>query len=193
MQTEAGGVSFTIRGLPSSLAELVEAAGSEEAVVNLALNYYLFHSHFTKVRAAVCRKVEEMTGIKRHRAPAKEGSKAVKYTEPELKYLKRAEEELQDESLEDPKYAELLRATAEAVEVNFKKAARGAGLGGKVAAKWIDMAKEIEKAGRLEAFCERYEISLDTDMDSIYEAVGRKFKVITEERVRQARAELLAI
>lgn len=180
------GVEFEVKGLASTPEELNTMAQDENASIDMANQYYIAHNHMGKVRAAICKKAEELTEIPR------EKDADGKFTETEAQYLAKVEKELGEESLEDDPYASALREAAESVPVDYTKTPRGSGGGtSKVAQKWIDKARKLREDGQLELFAEKHGVELSDDEEETERRVGAKVKELISAQLRAAEKNLV--
>ena len=180
-----------IEGLPSTAAEFDELAKREGACLEHAVNNYVAHSHLTKVRAAICERVEKETGISR-KTEEREDDKVI-YTETEKQYINRVNAELtkDDESLEEH-YIDAIKEAAASVVVDLTKSVRTAG-SAKLAQKWIDKAASVIAAGKAETFAEAKGITLSGDEEDDLQAIGSKIRDITAQLQKQALEDAMSI
>lgn len=184
------GFDIPIEGLPKTVDEFNSLAG-RDCCLDYAIQHYVAHNHLTKVRAAICAAVEEATGIEREK---EENDGKTKYTESDARYIKRVESELPDgESLETT-YLEPIIEAAKSVPVDLTKTVRAGGTS-KTAQKWLDKASAIIEAGKLDAFCEAHDLTIDEDADeeTILNVVGQKVRLVSLELQKQAEAQALGI
>lgn len=182
------GFNVPVVGVCETLAELVAACGSEEAVVKDGNNQTLAHSHFTILRRAIVKKLVELTGIKQK--TTKDGEKEV-VDEKDAAYIARIEEELGgDGSLK--KYEAEVAAVCAAIKVDYTPGTRGAGGASTPAKKWLAVYDQLVAESKLDAFCQKYGIDQSTDEESLKIAVANKAKEIVTALQEKAMKEALA-
>lgn len=168
-------------------------AQTEGACLKRAIQQYLDHSHASKVRAAICAKVEELTGIERKHETNDDGKKT-KFTETENVYITRVENTLaqEDRSLNSEEFEPAIQEAAAAVPVDLTKTVRSGGSVNNVAKKWLDMATALIEAGKWDAFVEKYNVTLTDDDEQNLRLVGDKCRTVTAEIQKKALADAMA-
>lgn len=182
------GFEVEIPNIPETLAELVAAAGSEQAVLDGALAYTLYHSHFTKLRTAIVEKLEKLTGIARE---TEEVNGKTKVVEKDGSYIARLEEELGAETLQG--YLAEVQEVSTNLPVSYTPTVRGVGTGGKPAQKWLAMVDDLISADKLEAFASKFDIDLTQDESDWRTDVAQKLKEVVTNAQRAAAAAALAV
>lgn len=186
------GIEFTVNGLPSSVEEYDEMAQRQGACLDSAIGQFIAHTHLTKVRSALVAAVEKITGIEREK---KEEDGKTSFTETEKTYLDRVESEhLQPEgkSLYEGDIYTKLQAAAAAVEVDLTKQTR-VGASSKLAQKWLDMAGEIVKAGKADAFAAKYGLTYTGEEEEDLKILGACIKEQDARIRREAQARLMEL
>lgn len=169
------GFKVQVTGVCETLAEVIAAAGSEQAVVNDVNNQTLAHSHFTVLRRVIIKELETRSGIKRFGETEGEGEKAkFVVTEKDAAYVARLEEEKGEDWLKSQE-AEISAACAK-VAVDYKPGVRGAGGSVMPAKKYLAYYDAIVAEDKLAAFCARHSINLDQDEEDLKIEVANKVK-----------------
>lgn len=163
-----------------SVAELIQLAGSEERVVDLANNYILFHSHFSKARTAIVKKLEELTTIKR------EVDKEGKVTEDDKPYVGRVEDELGGTGSLS-KFDTDIATLVAGMKVDYTQTERGTGDSAAPAKKWLTYYDALkandgtDQLPSLSSFCAKYEIATDgVSEDDLRIIVANKVKSVVD-------------
>ncbi|HAU85024.1 MAG TPA: hypothetical protein DCW90_05855, partial [Lachnospiraceae bacterium] len=104
--TNVFGLEFDINLPFNTVEEFDQLAGCVGACLKEATQHVIAHKHLGRVRAAVCAKLEELTGIERAKTTAEDG-KSVKYAESEQNYFKRVVAEKAGEDNWDDVLAQL--------------------------------------------------------------------------------------
>lgn len=150
---------LTRRGVPADVEAINEMAGSETAAYELALNQFLYHSDFTKLRSAIADKLEAETGVEREfkEEPTKSGDTRKVYTESEMKFVNRLNE-LADNGAEftESDLARWAQEAVDGVEVDLTSKPRGAGSSATPAKKWLAYYDAAEEAGQVEDKIEKF-------------------------------------
>jgi hypothetical protein len=178
------GFSVGVVGVAETIPEFVEAAGSEERLVDLANNYVLFHQHFTKLRNAIVKTLVELTGIKLE-TEEKDGKTII--TETAEEYVGRLEEE----SANPLQFADQVNSAVGAMPVDYKQPVRGLGTT-KVAQKWLAYYDAMVEAGKLDAFVEKHDLTLPADEEAAKIVVANKVKEIVTHAQQAALKTALA-
>lgn len=169
------GFKVQVTGICDTLAEVINAVGSEEGVVNDVNNQTLAHSHFTILRRKIVAKLEELSGVKRDGEWEGEGEKKKwVVTEKDAAYVARLEETKGEEWL---KLQEgILSSMCAAVPVDYKPGTRGAGGSATPAKKYLAYYDQMVAEDKLDLFCERHGIDSAQEEDALKVAVANKVK-----------------
>ena len=171
----------------STIAEAVEACGSEARVIELLNNYVLFHQAFGKIRSTIVETLEKETKIKRITDGAGEDAEVV---EKDTAYVAR----LDNEGVVVQDYKAAIQALIDASPISYKASERGTGTGTKLSLKYVAMAVALREAGKFERFASKYDLDLaDLDTDAQNILVGNKIKELTLAAQRAAAASALAV
>lgn len=199
------GFNVPVVGVCETLAELVAACGSEEAVVKDGNNQTLAHSHFTILRRAIVKKLVELTGFKQkiydgntdEELTTEAAVKAAKTTrlEKDAAYIGRIEEELggvKDGVSSLKKFEDEVAAVCAAIKVDYTPGTRGAGGASTPAKKWLAIYDQLVTESKLDTFCQKYGIDQSTDEETLKIAVANKAKEITIAIQERAMREAMA-
>lgn len=171
------GFNVPVSGVVETLAEAVQAAGSEERVVDLTNNYVLFHSHFGKLRTAIVKKLVELTGVKQ------EVDKDGKIVETDQEYVSR----LEDEGVQLEQFTDAIAALVASVPVDYTQTVRGTGEGSKIAKKWLAFYDAMVEQNKLETFCAKNKIATEgVSEEELRVIVAAKVKEIVTAAQRNA-------
>lgn len=181
--------NLVIAGLPSSVEQFDTMAGRQGAALEAAVDYYVAHPHLTRVRRVLVEKLEAATGVARKR----DGKKV---SESAGAYMKRLEAELGEDLWEN--YRSVAEESFAETPVVLTRIAR-ASTGGTIAKKYLEIADEIAKEGKVEAFCAKHGIAYSDEMfdgDELTEdaqmEIARKVKSLLIDKEREERAKLKA-
>lgn len=175
------GFKVQVTGICDTLAEVINAVGSEEGVVNDVNNQTLAHSHFTILRRKIVAKLEELSGVKREGFFEGEGDKK-KWVidEKDAAYIARLEglEDIHGKKGEE--WLKLQEGTLSTmcagVSVDYKPGTRGAGGSATPAKKYLAYYDQMVAEDKLDLFCERHGIDSAQDEDALKVAVANKVK-----------------
>lgn len=185
------GVEVLITGVASSLSEAVTLAGSEQAVLEYYNGYLLAHSHFTDVRKAMCKKLEEVTGIKRPTKKHGTGEKARDvYVGSEGDYFDLVREQLGEEGF--AAHVPALQELVASMQVDYKPGTRGSGGGSaKPAKKWFEYVTSLKTNGKYDEFVAKHSLTGENE-EALDVAVAIKVKELVTEHEKAARAAAVA-
>jgi len=180
--TNVFGLEFDINLPFNTVEEFDQLAGCVGACLKEATQHVIAHKHLGRVRAAVCAKLEELTGIERAKTTAEDG-KSVKYAESEQNYFKRVVAEKAGEDNWDDVLAQL-KETASNVKFELVVTRQ------RVTKEGMEMAKALLSSGKAEAFAEKYGFVLPEDEKSKLEVLAIEVKKALDEQRRQAQMSL---
>jgi len=184
MKTEVATVldfNIELTNIPTTLAEAVQLAGSEDEVLNNHIKYVQFHSHNTLIRDELVELLEVRTAEKRVRE--KDGEKEV-VTEKDTAYLKRLRSECADLITDELK--EEIRTKWS--EIDWTPGKRGSG---KLAKEWLAVYDQLKAINKLDEFVSKHNLTLVGELDVDKKIVGMKAKELIDAQARAAKAALL--
>ena len=187
---------------PESIEEVatilsLPVAEAETRVVEGFLGNWLAHTYLGRVRAAVCKKVEEVTKIARIKS-----ADGKKYTETEAKYIERitTAEEGEEPTLAKEAFENLVKETVASLPFNLKGRTPGIGGGGKIGKNyWNALDGLFNDAEKLRRFVDNYlpdaELDIDYDdlsetSDEVREVLVRALKKALDDAAKNAFANL---
>lgn len=186
------GFKVQITGVCDTLAEVIAAAGSEDAVVKDVNAQTLAHSHFTILRRKIVAELVKLTGVKQLVKKVGTGAEAKEVIdEKDAAYIARLEEELGAETLKTHEAA--ISAVCAGVPVDYKPGTRGSGGSGAPAKKWLAYYDQLVAESKLDLFCERNGINPDGDLseEDLKIAVATKVKdIVTAQMEAAAKAAM---
>ena len=183
VETNVFGLEFDVNVPFNSVEEFDNLAGKAGACLVEATNHVIAHKHLGRVRAAVCKKLEELSGIERTFTTSEDG-KSKKYTESEQTYFRRVTAEMGGSEDWDNILAEL-KATAEAVKFELVVTVARATKEG------LAMADALIAQGKAQAFADKYGIDLPADEKEARNVLAIQVKKVLDEQKRQAQMALL--
>lgn len=184
VETNVFGIEFNVNTPFNSVEEFDNLAGKVGACLLEATNHVIAHKHLARVRQAVCKKLEELSGIERNYTTAEDG-KSKKYTETEQTYVKRVTAELGgSEEWED--ILAQLKTVAENVKFELVVSVARATKEG------LAIADALIASGKAEAFADKYGIELPADSDEARTVLAIQAKKVLDEQKRQAQMALMA-
>lgn len=182
--TNVFGLEFDIETPFNTVEEFDNLAGMVGACLNEATQHVLAHKHLNRVRAAVCKKAEELTGIERAKTTDGDG-KSIKYSESEQTYFKRVVAECAGrDDWNDIEAA--LKDTAASVKFELVVTRS------RVTKEGLAMADALINGGKAEAFAAKYGIELPSDPEEMRNVLALEVKKVIDEQQRQAKASLVA-
>lgn len=182
--TNVFGIEFNVKTPYNTVEEFDNLAGKAGACLAEATNHVIAHKHLARVRQAVCKKLEELSGIERAYTTAEDG-KSKKYTETEQTYVKRVTVELGGSEDWEGIIAEL-KNTAEAVKFELVVSVSRATKEG------LAIADALLASGKASAFAEKYGIDLPSDADEARQVLAIQAKKVLDEQRRQAQMALMS-
>lgn len=183
MKTEVNKVldfDIELRNIPTTIAEAIEQAGSEQEVLDNHINYVVFHSHNTLVRKEMVEFLEQSTGVKRK--SHKDGDTTV-IDEKDAAYAKRLRVEHPD-LITDELVQEIRTKWS---EVDFTPGTRGSG---KLAKEWLAVYEQLKTLGKLDEFVAKHGLTLVGELEQDKKTVGQKAKELIEAVARAQKAAL---
>jgi len=180
------GFNVLVVGIVETLKEAIEKAGSEEAVLKDYVSNVLAHSHYTIARRAIVKKLEELSGIKR--LTKKDGEKEV-VIEKDAEYIARLETELGEDKLRS--FDTDVSAAVAAIPVDYTPGTRGSGEGSVPAKKWLAYYDQMVTEGKVEFYCEKWNIDQNQDEESLKYALANKVREVVTAKMKAAAAEAL--
>lgn len=189
------GFNVPINGVASTIAELVEFAGSEERALAHANNYVNYHVFYSTVRDKIVETLESLTGIKRRTKKSEKTQKEI-IDETNEEYTDRLEEELGEGYY--AQYADEVAAAVNLLKVDYTVKVRTGGGGAKLAKKWLDSYDQLAATpGKIDRLVEKYELDLEgLSEEAAKIVVAQKIKELTlahEAKIKaQAKNEALA-
>ena len=184
IETNVFGLNFTVNTPFNSVEEFDNLAGKSGACLLEATNHVIAHKHLARVRSAICKKLEELTGIERSKTVDADG-KNLKYTESEQTYFKRvAAERAGGDDWADIE-AEI-RKVAEGVKFELVVSTA------RVSKEGLAIADALISSGKAEAFAEKYGIELPDNDEEKRNVLAINAKRVLDEQKRIAQQSMLA-
>lgn len=181
------GVEFTMT-LPFNDAESFDSfMGKPGACYERAVQHFLAHTFYARVRSKLVEKLAELTGIERAKTTAEDGSK-VKYTETEEIYVRRVMGEFQDNQDRWAEIMAALRETAEAVEPKAEQIVRS-----RSNAQTRKIAEQIIKTGQVALFAEKRGLNIEgVEGDALVELIAIEYGKVQKE-IAEAQKKALGL
>lgn len=181
--TNVFGIEFDINLPFNTVEEFDQLAGQAGACLREATQHVIAHKHLARVRAAVCKKLEELSGIAREKTTSEDG-KNEKFSESEQTYFKRVVAAMGgDENWSS--IVEELKAAASAVKFEIVVTRQ------RITKEGLECAKLFIAQGKAEAFAEKRGITLPEDEDEKVEVLAVEIKKALDEARKNALASLV--
>lgn len=183
IETNVFGLEFDVNVPFNTVEEFDNLAGKAGACLMEATNHVIAHKHLGRVRAAVCKKLEELTGIERKKTTAEDGS-SEKYAETEQTYFRRVVAECGgNDDWNDIENA--IKETASNVKFELVVTVARATKEG------LAMADALIVQGKAQAFADKYGIELPADDKEARTVLAIQIKKVLDEQKRQAQMALM--
>lgn len=178
------GIEFTMT-FPFSDAESFDSfMGKAGACYDRAVQHFIAHSFYARVRSRIVEKLAEISGIERLKETDENG-KSVKYKETEEMYVRRVMGEYQNDTAKWESVMAELKAAAEAVEPKAEQVVRS-----RSNAASRKIAEQIIKSGQAGIFAEKRGLNINgVEGNDLVELIAVEYiKVQKEAEEAQKRA-----
>ena len=183
IDTNVFGLEINVNVPFNTVEEFDNLAGKAGACLAEATNHVIAHKHLGRVRAVVCKKLEELSGIVREYTTTEDG-KSKKYTESEQTYFRRVTAAMGGSENWDSILAEL-KAAAEGVKFELVVTVARATKEG------LAMADALIAQGKDQAFADKFGIELPADENEKRQVLAIQVKKVLDEQKRQAQMALI--
>ena len=175
------GITFEMT-FPFDNAESFDSfMGKSGACYERAVQHFIAHSYYGRVRAEIVKALEKISGIERNKTTDENG-KSVKYTETEEQYVRRVMGELGDGWSEvESQLAEVASKIAPKADTVTRSRSNAASR---------KIAEQLIKAGQAQTFADKRGLDISgLDGDDLVEAIAIEYnKAIKEVEEAQKRA-----